>query len=45
MGVRLNEVGIQLFESVTSLVIIGLVEITQGKGEWISIAPWHHREV
>ena len=45
LGARLNELGQQLFESVSTLEKVGLIEITQGIKEWISIAPWHHRAV
>lgn len=44
-GARLNDMGVQLFESVATLEKVGLIEITPGKHEWISVAPWHHREV
>lgn len=45
LGVRLNKLGEQLFESVSGLEKVGLIQITPGKKEWISIAPWHHRAV
>ncbi len=45
MGLRLNEVGEEMFEWVADLSDIGLIEITPGKSEMISVAPWHGREV
>jgi hypothetical protein len=45
LGARLNELGQQLFESVLTLEKVGLIEITRGISEWVSIAPWHHRAV
>ncbi len=45
LGVRLNELGQRLFESVSTLEKVGLIEIRRGIKEWVSIAPWHHREV
>ncbi|HXK26937.1 MAG TPA: DUF4365 domain-containing protein [Candidatus Binatia bacterium] len=45
LGARLNELGQQLFESVSTLEKVGLIEITRGISEWVSIAPWHHRAV
>jgi hypothetical protein len=45
LGARLNELGQQLFESVSTLEKVGLIEITRGIREWVSIAPWHHRAV
>ena len=45
MGLRLNEIGQEMFERVQSMSEVGLIEITPGKSETISIAPWHHREV
>lgn len=45
LGARLNVLGQQLFESVSTLEEVGLIEITQGIREWVSIAPWHHRDV
>ena len=45
MGLRLNEIGHEMFEWVQNLADMGLIEITLGRGEIISIAPWHHREV
>lgn len=44
-GLRLNEIGNEMFEWVGNLSNIELIEITPGKQEIISIAPWHHREV
>ena len=44
-GIKLNEVGNELFEWVKYLADIGLIEITPGKSECISIAPWHGRAV
>lgn len=45
MGLRLNEMGLEMLEWVNNLSDIGIIEITPGKSEIISIAPWHHREV
>jgi hypothetical protein len=45
MGIRLNDIGIQMFEWVRDVENIGLIEITQGKSEMISVAPWHGRDV
>jgi hypothetical protein len=45
MGLRLNEIGLEMFEWVQNLAEMNLIEITPGKSETISIAPWHHREV
>jgi len=44
-GASLNGLGRELVESVKTLVDIGLLEITPGKSEFISIAPWHARSV
>jgi len=44
-GARLNELGARLFDFVATLEKIGLIEITPGQGDWLSIAPWHHRAV
>jgi hypothetical protein len=44
-GLRLNEIGREMLEWVNNLSSIRLIEITPGKQELISIAPWHHREV
>lgn len=38
-GMRLNDIGKQLFEWVQFLSHVGLIEITPGKSEFISIAP------
>ncbi|MCI0557417.1 MAG: DUF4365 domain-containing protein [Nitrososphaera sp.] len=45
MGCRLNKLGRNLFKSVSILADVGLVEITSGKQEFISVAPWHNRAV
>lgn len=45
MGVKLNEIGAQMFEWVKDLEQIGLIEVTPGKSERISVAPWHVRDV
>lgn len=45
MGIRLNEVGEQMFEWVKDAEAIGLIEVTPGKSEMISVAPWHGRDV
>lgn len=45
MGVKLNDIGAQLFEKVTDLEKIGLIEVTPGTSELISVAPWHGRDV
>ena len=44
-GMKLNDVGKELFEWVQFLSNAGLIEITPGKSELISIAPWHGRAV
>lgn len=44
-GVRLNEVGKEMFEWVKFLVEVNLIEITPGKSEFVSFAPWHGRAV
>lgn len=44
-GVKLNDIGKELFEWVKFLSGVGLIEITPGKSEFISIAPWHGRAV
>jgi hypothetical protein len=44
-GAKLNELGRELFDSVLTLQQVGLLEITKDKREWISVAPWHSREV
>jgi hypothetical protein len=45
MGVRLNDLGLALYDSVAMLATIGLIEITPGRKEVISVAPWHRRDV
>ena len=45
VGARLNALGKQLFKSVKTLAKIGLIEINEGMGEFISIAPWDQRSV
>lgn len=45
MGMRLNDIGEEMFQWVRTLVEVGLIEITPGKSEMISIAPWHSRSV
>jgi len=44
-GIRLNEAGHELFEWVKFLSDIGLIEITPGKSEFVSFAPWHSRAI
>ena len=44
-GMRLNPVGQQLYYWVQTLQNIGLLEVTPGKSELVSVAPWHHRSV
>lgn len=44
-GMKLNDIGNELFEWVQFLSGVGLIEITPGKSEFISIAPWHGRAV
>jgi len=44
-GVRLNDIGKEMFEWIENLFDIGLIEITPGKGDCISVAPWHRRDV
>lgn len=48
MNVELNELGYELFEQVQFLINIGLLELInadQENGEFVSVAPWHHRDV
>jgi hypothetical protein len=45
VGARLNPLGRQMLKSVKTLSQIGLIEIHEGIGEWISIAPWDQRSV
>lgn len=44
-GARLNALGEQLLNSVKLLEKLGLVTITEGKQEFVSVAPWHHRDI
>lgn len=44
-GVRLNDIGNEMFEWVQNLSDTGLIEITPGKEDVISVAPWHRRDV
>jgi len=44
-GMKLNDIGKELFEWVLFLSEVGLIEITPGKSELISIAPWHGRAI
>ena len=44
-GARLNKLGQALYQSVVALEKAKLIEITPGKREWISVAPWHGRSV
>ena len=44
-GVRLNDIGKEMFEWIENLSDIGLIEITPGKKDVISVAPWHRRDV
>jgi len=43
MGVRLNALGLDMYSWVNKLSEIGLIEISPGKSEIISVAPWHGR--
>lgn len=45
LGAKLNTLGQDLFESVLVLQQVGLLEITQGKQDLLSVAPWHSRAV
>ena len=45
MRAKLNEIGNQAFEWVKKLEEIGLIEVTPGASDIISIAPWHSRDV
>lgn len=45
LGIRLNELGKEMFSWIETLISVGLLEITSGQHEYISIAPWHLREV
>jgi hypothetical protein len=42
---ELNELGRNLFELVKTLIDIKFIEIRDEGGEWMSIAPWHARQV
>ena len=44
-GVRLNDIGKEMFEWVNYLAEIKLIELSPGKNETISLAPWHSRDV
>lgn len=44
-GIRLNDIGKEMFEWVNYLSDIKLIEVTPGKSELISVAPWHGRDV
>lgn len=44
-GVRLNGLGVRIFENVQVLERVGLVEIEEGRSELVSTAPWHARDV
>lgn len=44
-GMRLNDLGQQMVEWVKIMTSVGLVEIKTGQSEFISIAPWHNREI
>ncbi|MDT0501760.1 MULTISPECIES: DUF4365 domain-containing protein [unclassified Halomonas] len=44
-GVRLNDLGQRIFEQVQVLERIGLIELKEGSGEFVSTAPWHARDV
>lgn len=44
-GVKLNALGQELFDSVTFLQQVGLIEITPDRQELMSVAPWHIRAV
>lgn len=45
VGVKLNRMGKRLMRSVENLLKIGLIEINEQMGEFISIAPWEGRSV
>ena len=45
MLVELNEIGIQALEWVKDLEQMGLIEITPGTSQLVSVAPWHGRDV
>ena len=45
MGMRLNDVGKEMYDWVTFLGEIGLIELEPVENELISIAPWHARAV
>ncbi|WP_153915977.1 DUF4365 domain-containing protein [Shewanella sp. TC10] len=44
-GIRLNDIGLQMFEWIKFMSEIGLIEIKPGKSEFVSFAPWHSRSV
>jgi hypothetical protein len=43
--VKLNKLGEKMFIWVIEMAKIGLIEITPGKREIISVAPWNKRDV
>jgi hypothetical protein len=45
MGVRLNELGTRLLESVLQLRDIGFFDINEDCSEFLSVAPWHNRSI
>jgi hypothetical protein len=42
---ELNELGQNLFKLIETLIEIKFIEIKDEPGEWMSIAPWHAREL
>lgn len=44
-NMRLNDMGKQMYELVCILEEIGLIEISQGCSEYVSVAPWHGRKI
>lgn len=44
-GIRLNEIGKEMLETVEQLIQIGLLEIKEGEAKGIDVAPWHSRDV
>ncbi|NJM48532.1 MAG: hypothetical protein HC860_22105 [Alkalinema sp. RU_4_3] len=44
-GIRLNEIGEELFSWIQTLESAKLIEINPGENEFISLAPWHLRAV
>lgn len=42
---ELNGLGLSLFNLIQTLIDVKFIEIALDSGEFISVAPWHHRQV